>query len=207
MGGSPAVLGAGGGDAPGARGGDGAGAAAPAQPRLAKGRPVRRLRVRPAGQRQPLPRVRGGRGAGRRGGGMRRRWTASAFLASVAACAAGAALQDDPSRTLGRHGGSVLSVAFRPDGKTLASGARDDLVKLWDVAGGGAERTRRGHVDDVYAVPFSPDGTVLATASADQTVRLWDVRTDNLIRTLEGHREVVRSVRFSPDGRSLCSGG
>jgi WD40 repeat protein len=104
------------------------------------------------------------------------------------------------------HNGSVESVAFSPDGKILASGSRDDTIKLWDVATGREIRTLQGHTGDVNSVAFSPDGKVLASGSWDKTIKLWDVATGTLLRTLKGHTDYVRSVAFSPDGKVLASG-
>ncbi len=111
-----------------------------------------------------------------------------------------------PMRMLQGHSGSVMSVAFSADGKTLASASRDGTVKLWDVSTAKVRRTLTGHDADVYSVAFSPDGTVLASGSGDKTVRLWDVRTGALRGTLTGHEDVVRWVAFSGDGKLLASG-
>ena len=93
-----------------------------------------------------------------------------------------------------------------PDGRTLANGGQDDIVRLWDVDTRTEIDTLEGHAGYVSSVSFSPDGQTIATGSYDTTVRLWDVATRTEIDTLEGHTGGVNSVSFSPDGRTLASG-
>lgn len=110
-------------------------------------------------------------------------------------------------RTLRGHTGSVMSVAFAPDGKTLASGCRDKTIRLWDTVTGELQRTLEGHEADVYSVAFAPDGQTLASGSGDHTIRIWDLRTNQTVRTVTGHTDIVRAVAFSSGGQTLASGG
>ncbi|HJY79653.1 MAG TPA: hypothetical protein VKK81_01010, partial [Candidatus Binatia bacterium] len=84
------------------------------------------------------------------------------------------------------HSGTVQSVAFSPDGKTLASGGcgdsscEEDKILLWDVASRQPlSPPLTGHTHRVYSVAFSPDGKTLASGSNDKTIILWDVSLES----------------------------
>ncbi|KAF3921875.1 Beta-TrCP [Arthrobotrys entomopaga] len=97
-------------------------------------------------------------------------------------------------QTLEGQRGSIESVEFLTDGKTLASASSDYTICLWDAATGVLLQTLEGHTLNVASLAFN--GKVLASGSSDCTVKLWDPDTGVLLRTLEGHTECVRSVAF-----------
>ena len=101
---------------------------------------------------------------------------------------------------------SILSLAFSPDGRTVASAAEDKTVCLWDVATHKQRHQLRGHTDEVWSVAFAPDSKTLASAGADHTIRFWDVARGKQLRRLDGHQDAVAFLAFSPDGKVLASG-
>jgi WD40 repeat protein len=107
--------------------------------------------------------------------------------------------------------GWVQSVAFAPDGTTLAIGGgfRDHRIWLWSLRHPGQRpRALVGHRGLVSAVAFSPDGRTLVSGSADHTLRLWDLRGDaRRSRVLARRIGQVETLAFSDDGRTLAAGG
>src|SRR5262249_5890507 len=77
--------------------------------------------------------------------------------------------------------GVCLNVAFSPDGKRIAIGAKGYTVVIWDVESRQELTTLRGHTGDVSTVAFSPDGRWVASAGEDSTVKVWDSHTGKLI--------------------------
>jgi WD40 repeat protein len=104
----------------------------------------------------------------------------------------------------------VNSIAFSANGKIVASGSGDELVRLWDAHKGELIRSLKGGVHPgTRCVAFSPDGRTVSAGWRDGKVRLWDVQSGELKETLEGHAALfsaeIYSLAFSPDGKTLAS--
>jgi len=103
------------------------------------------------------------------------------------------------------HTLDVSSLAFSPDGLSLASGSYDYYIKLWDIAKG--EQTQSIAMPSaVESIAFSPGGELLAVGTRDGKVRLFDTTNWGVVQTLTGHTGGVVEVIFSPDGLILASG-
>jgi WD40 repeat protein len=125
------------------------------------------------------------------------------------------------------HTKSANAIAFSPDNRWLASGGKDNVIKIWDLNTGNVLRTLYGHGSNVNALAVSPDGKLLASGSGDinderdlgtftqggviggedNTVRIWNVETGRELQVLRGHELPVAAVAFSDDGHSLTSVG
>jgi WD40 repeat protein len=109
---------------------------------------------------------------------------------------------------------AVETLAFSRDGKLLASGGRDYVIRLWDARTGEERQVFEGHAAGQLA--FSPDGKCLAVvppsdsiswAMGGQAVRLLDPTSGATLRSLSGSGDQFRGVVFGPDGGWLVSAG
>jgi WD40 repeat protein len=112
---------------------------------------------------------------------------------------------------------AINSIAFSPDGASIASGSDDGTIRIWDILTGRQKAFQKVHVSDylfgavdipIYSVAFSPDGRLLAYGTeviAD--IYVWDIRS-GLITTFENNPNgFVKTVVFSPDGTSVFGAG
>ncbi len=106
---------------------------------------------------------------------------------------------------------TVRTVAFAPDGTSLASGSTDGAVRVWNPRTGRERLVLRGHTANVRSVAFARDGKTLATAGGSwphETGELivWDATDGQLLQVLLDGNKPVTSVTFHPNGQMLAAG-
>lgn len=112
---------------------------------------------------------------------------------------------DVTPRRLDGHKGPALAVAFRPDGKVLASGGKDQRIILWDAETGKQVASWEAHKGEVDWLAFSPDGKTLASTGKDGMACLWDADTKEKRAGVKATTSSATWVRFvfTPDSKTL----
>lgn len=122
-------------------------------------------------------------------------------------------------RKIDAHDGWVRTVSLTPDGKWVATGGNDNLVRVWSTETGEKVHEFAGHERHVYSLAFHPDGKQLISADLLGVLKHWNLETGKAEReldakvltgydkTFKAHVGGIRRMRFSADGKQLaCSG-
>jgi WD40 repeat protein/archaellum component FlaC len=104
------------------------------------------------------------------------------------------------------HNGKVVSIAFSPDGKYLASASFDKTIIVWNLALRKEECSLIGHSSNVCSVIYSPNGKYLASGSDDETIKIWNPIEKREEFSFSLHSGPVNTLAFSPDGKYLVVG-
>lgn len=112
-------------------------------------------------------------------------------------------------KSLSGHTQAVLSVAYSPDGRLLASGDAAGEVRVWNLPSGTQRYVLPARGQELFALTFSPDGKSLLTAytRGNNDIYIWDANTGKSDGALKGHTAGVYELSFGPDGNTLVSGG
>lgn len=103
------------------------------------------------------------------------------------------------SSSLEGHTEAVISVAFSPTGKYLASGSGDTTVRFWDLSTETPHFTAKGHTHWVLSIAWSPDGKKLASGCKNSQIFIWDPNTGKQIgKTLTGHTKWITWLCWEP---------
>jgi eukaryotic-like serine/threonine-protein kinase len=105
-----------------------------------------------------------------------------------------------------KHSAAVLTIAWSPDGKKIASASADKTVHIWNATSKNPIVIYRNHSKPVTTVAWSPDGSRLASGSRDTTVQVWNVQTGRKHMTFRGFSQEVSAVAWSPDGKYIAAG-
>jgi WD40 repeat protein len=112
--------------------------------------------------------------------------------------------QTDGSLLVLRHGGSVRTAEFSPDGKNVLTASDDGSNRLWGADDGRELLVMSGHTGRFAR--YSPDGKRIVTSSGDELAAVWDVARREEMAVLRGHSDDITLARFSPDGSRIATG-
>lgn len=110
-------------------------------------------------------------------------------------------------RMISGHGGWVHSLAVDPSNMWFASGCRDGLIKIWDIASGRLRITLTGHISGVRGLAVSDRHPYLFSCGDDKMVKCWDLEQNQVVRHYHGHLSGVYCLAMHPTENILITGG
>lgn len=110
-------------------------------------------------------------------------------------------------RMISGHGGWVHSLAVDPSNMWFASGCRDGLIKIWDIASGRLRITLTGHISGVRGLAVSDRHPYLFSCGDDKMVKCWDLEHNQVVRHYHGHLSGVYCLAMHPTENIIVTGG
>jgi WD40 repeat protein len=118
----------------------------------------------------------------------------------------GRALTKDPKGSTSTEWTRWHSLAFSPNGRSLAALSDDGGAAVWDLATQRKTSTLVGKQGSVItSVDYSPDGNRIVAGTLAGVVAVWDLRRHNWVFEKHAHSDIVKAVAFSPEGHFLAS--
>ena len=110
-------------------------------------------------------------------------------------------------RVVSGHTGWVHSLAVEPGNEWFASGSKDRMIKIWDLASGKLKLSLTGHISGVRGLAVSARQPYLFSCGEDKTVKCWDLEYNKVIRHYHGHLSAVYCMALHPTIDILITGG
>ena len=116
-------------------------------------------------------------------------------------------LATDTIRRPGNSGrrNAITALEFFPDGRSLATGGNDGVLKVWDVNTLEVHSNLVGHTGEIKALAIAPRGGTIASGALDSKLKLWRDGSPGAILTIDDHLGPVKQIRFSPDGSTMAT--
>ena len=104
------------------------------------------------------------------------------------------------------HSAPIMSLAFKPNGKALASGAADKELKIWDIETREQKNLVTGHPGNVAAIVWPANNEELITASDDGALRLCSEVSKSPVKTWAKAKDLIYSLDVTTDGKRFFGG-
>ena len=106
------------------------------------------------------------------------------------------------------EGSAISSAAFSHDGKSVATGHHDGVIRIHDLNRIKPVDVLKGHEDTVQSLAFDPtDANRLVSGSDDSSVRFWNIDKGEAVSVRKVHEHHVNSVRYSSNGKWVVTSG